>query len=62
MPADPQCLDCLAEGTFPVHLRMCLDCGNIGCCDSSTSLHAARHFRESGHPVIRSAEPEEAWK
>lgn len=61
-PAGPQCLDCLREGTTPVHLRLCLDCGNVGCCDSSPGLHATRHFRESGHPVMRSIEPGESWR
>ncbi|MHA7292501.1 Na+/H+ antiporter [Arthrobacter sp. HLT1-21] len=61
-PGDLRCLDCIAEGTEPVHLRMCLQCGRIGCCDSSAGLHASRHARDSGHPVIRSVEPGEAWK
>ncbi|MBG6180512.1 Na+/H+ antiporter [Arthrobacter sp. CAN_A1] len=62
VPSDLQCLDCVAEGTEPVHLRMCLQCGRIGCCDSSPGLHASRHARNSGHPVVRSVEPGEAWK
>ena len=56
------CEDCIREGTVPVHLRMCLSCGNVGCCDSSPGLHADRHFQESGHPVMRSIEPGEAWR
>jgi uncharacterized UBP type Zn finger protein len=44
------------------HLRMCLTCGHIGCCDSSPHQHASEHFRATGHPVIRSAEPGENWR
>lgn len=56
------CLDCEREGTRPVHLRLCLACGNVGCCDSSVSLHATRHFEQTGHPVMRSFEPAERWR
>jgi uncharacterized UBP type Zn finger protein len=57
------CQDCLAEGlTDWVHLRLCLECGKVGCCDSSPGRHATGHFRSSGHPVIRSAEPGESWR
>lgn len=56
------CEDCIAEGTTWVHLRKCLTCGHVGCCDSSVGKHATRHFRESQHAVIRSAEPGEAWR
>ncbi len=56
------CQDCIREGTRPVHLRICLDCGNIGCCDSSVGRHADRHFHSSHHPVMRSFEPGEAWR
>jgi CPA1 family monovalent cation:H+ antiporter len=45
-----------------VHLRLCLACGNVGCCDSSEGQHARRHHRDTGHPVIRSFEPGEAWR
>ncbi|WP_336712466.1 Na+/H+ antiporter [Arthrobacter sp. USHLN218] len=62
VPVDPQCLDCLTEGTTPVHLRLCLECGNVGCCDSSPGLHAARHYSTSGHAVMRSVEPGESWR
>ncbi|MDJ0319155.1 Na+/H+ antiporter [Pseudarthrobacter sp. PS3-L1] len=62
VPENPACLDCAQEGTDPVHLRMCLSCGNVGCCDSSVGLHATRHFRETGHPVMRSVEPGEEWR
>lgn len=62
LPEEPVCEDCVREGTVPVHLRMCLECGNIGCCDSSPGLHASAHFRRTGHPVVRSAEPGESWR
>ena len=56
------CGDCLREGTDWVHLRACLTCGNVGCCDSSERRHAERHFHDTAHPVMRSAEPGEAWR
>jgi CPA1 family monovalent cation:H+ antiporter len=61
-PAAPRCLDCVREGTTPVHLRMCLECGEVGCCESSPGLHADRHFRNTGHPLMRSVEPGESWR
>ncbi|SES42682.1 sodium/proton antiporter, CPA1 family [Pedococcus cremeus] len=62
-PLTPRgCPDCEREGLVPVHLRLCLVCGNVGCCDSSVGRHAERHFKETGHPVIRSFEPGEAWR
>jgi CPA1 family monovalent cation:H+ antiporter len=56
------CGDCFREGTRWVHLRLCLTCGNVGCCDSSVGRHAERHFHRAGHPVMRSFEPGEAWR
>ena len=56
------CPDCLREGTRWVHLRLCLSCGNVGCCDSSVSKHAELHFNRTEHPVMRSFEPGEAWR
>ena len=55
------CEECLKIGSEWVHLRMCMTCGKIGCCDSSSMKHATAHGRESGHPIIRSAEPGESW-
>ena len=55
------CVDCLREGTKWVHLRLCLTCGNVGCCDSSLRKHATKHFHSTLHPVMRSHEPGEAW-
>ncbi|BBY18039.1 UBP-type zinc finger domain-containing protein [Mycolicibacterium litorale] len=51
----------LGEVTW-AHLRMCMTCGHVGCCDSSPHQHATEHFRRSGHPVMRSAEPGESWR
>jgi CPA1 family monovalent cation:H+ antiporter len=56
------CEECLRDGTRWVHLRLCLSCGHVGCCDSSTEKHAAAHHTEIGHPVMRSIEPGEAWR
>ena len=56
------CEECLAEGTRWVHLRLCLSCGHVGCCDSSVRKHASAHFDQSRHPVMRSIEPGEAWR
>jgi hypothetical protein len=55
------CEDCLRAGGSWVHLRMCQTCGKIACCDSSPSRHASAHAAESGHPIVRSAEPGEQW-
>jgi monovalent cation/hydrogen antiporter len=59
---EPQCGDCLREGTAWVALRQCLQCGSIGCCDSSPRRHATAHFRDTQHPVMESAEPGEDWR
>jgi len=56
------CVDCLAEGSRWVALRRCLECGNIGCCDSSPRQHATRHFHLTTHPVMQSSEPGEDWR
>jgi uncharacterized UBP type Zn finger protein len=55
------CQDCLATGGRWLHLRTCLTCGHVGCCDSSPSRHATKHFHASGHPIVTSAEPGETW-
>jgi uncharacterized UBP type Zn finger protein len=55
------CQDCLLMGGVWLHLRICLECGHVGCCDSSPNRHATAHNRSSGHPIIRSLEPGEAW-
>ena len=55
------CEDCIAIGGRWVHLRMCMTCGHVGCCNDSPNRHAAEHFESSGHPVIQSFEPGEHW-
>jgi uncharacterized UBP type Zn finger protein len=63
VPERLECPDCLALGHRDwVHLRLCLECGHVGCCDSSPGRHASAHYRESKHPVIRSLEPNESWR
>ena len=65
IPAVPDeiagCEECLKTGDGWVHLRMCLHCGHIGCCDSSPNQHARKHHEEFNHHLIRSAEPGETW-
>jgi uncharacterized UBP type Zn finger protein len=55
------CAECIALGDEWVHLRTCLACGHVGCCDSSKNRHATKHFEATGHPVIASAQPHERW-
>ena len=55
------CEDCVKTGDRWVHLRLCLECGHVGCCDSSKNKHATKHFHHSKHPLIRSIEPGESW-
>jgi uncharacterized UBP type Zn finger protein len=57
----PGCEDCLRIGGSWVHLRICLTCGHVGCCDSSPNRHATAHHRASHHPVVTSAEVGETW-
>jgi thioredoxin reductase (NADPH) len=60
-PSGHGCQECLATGGEWVHLRLCMSCGHVGCCDSSPNKHATKHFHRSHHPVIRSYEPGEDW-
>jgi hypothetical protein len=63
VPRTPHgCEDCLRLGTQWVHLRLCLTCGRVGCCDSSPMRHARRHAFGVGHPIVRSMEPGENWR
>jgi uncharacterized UBP type Zn finger protein len=55
------CEECLELGMSWVHLRMCQECGHIGCCDNSIGKHATGHFESTGHPIIRSVQPGETW-
>jgi len=56
-----ECEDCIKTGDTWVHLRLCLICGHVGCCDSSKNKHATKHFKGTTHPLIRSIEPGERW-
>jgi uncharacterized UBP type Zn finger protein len=60
-PSGAGCQDCLATGSWWVHLRLCRTCGKVGCCDESPNRHARAHFRHANHPIIQSFEPDEAW-
>ena len=55
------CEECLKTGSSWVHLRLCLTCGHVGCCDSSPNQHATKHFTRTTHPVMASFEPGERW-
>jgi uncharacterized UBP type Zn finger protein len=55
------CEECVKTGDTWVHLRLCLECGNVGCCDSSKNKHATKHFHHTKHPLMRSIEPGERW-
>lgn len=61
-PSAGGCEECLKSGDEWVHLRMCLECGHTGCCDSSKNRHATKHFQATGHPIMRSIQPGEDWK
>lgn len=60
-PSADGCEDCLRIGGQWVHLRMCLVCGHVGCCDESPNRHATAHWHKGGHPLVRSFEPGEDW-
>ncbi len=59
---EASCSDCVAAGGHWVHLRRCLTCGRVSCCDSSPARHATAHALASGHPVVASVEPGEHWR
>jgi len=56
------CVECLKLGMRWVHLRECLECGHVGCCDSSVGKHATKHFQQTGHPIMQSIQPGESWR
>ena len=60
-PSAQGCEDCIPLGDRWVHLRLCMTCGHVGCCDSSKNRHATAHFHASTHPLIQSYEPGEDW-
>ncbi|MFN2159466.1 MAG: UBP-type zinc finger domain-containing protein [Anaerolineales bacterium] len=60
-PSGQGCEECLKIGDNWVHLRLCLICGKVGCCDNSKNKHATKHFHETGHALVASFEPDEDW-
>jgi uncharacterized UBP type Zn finger protein len=60
-PKTKGCEECLKMGDGWVHLRLCLSCGHVGCCDSSKNKHATKHFHATKHPIVRSQEAGENW-
>ena len=60
-PVATGCVECLRIGSWWVHLRLCLTCGHVGCCDDSPMRHATAHATETGHPIVRSLEQGEDW-
>jgi hypothetical protein len=63
VPRTPQgCEECLRTGSAWVHLRLCLTCGHVGCCDSSPGKHARLHAHAAGHPIVQSFQPGEDWR
>lgn len=60
-PSSVGCKECLETGDEWVHLRLCMTCGHVGCCDDSTNKHATGHFHATKHPVVKSFEPGEDW-
>src|SRR5512138_2989371 len=60
-PSGHGCEECLRTGDGWVHLRLCMTCGHVGCCDDSPNRHATRHHHATGHPVVKSFEPGEDW-
>ncbi len=62
LPSAQGCEDCLKIGDRWVHLRLCLTCGHVGCCDSSKNKHARAHFKDVKHPIVQSFQPAEDWR
>ena len=60
-PGTKECAECVEMGSRWVHLRLCLNCGNVGCCDTSPNKHATAHARTTQHPLVRSIEPGDVW-
>ena len=60
-PSAQGCEDCLKTGDEWVHLRLCMTCGHVGCCDDSKNRHASGHFHAKHHPIVKSFEPGESW-
>ena len=60
-PSADGCEDCLKSGSRWLHLRLCMECGHVGCCDDSPNRHATKHFHKTNHAIIKSFEPGEEW-
>lgn len=60
-PGTPGCQECLEQGMIWVHLRLCRECGHVGCCDQSIGKHASSHFHAMGHPIMEGYDPPEGW-
>lgn len=60
-PGSRECAECVAMGSSWFHLRLCLNCGNVACCDTSPNKHATAHAQSAQHPLVRSIEPQEVW-
>ena len=60
-PSGAGCKECLETGDVWIHLRLCMRCGHVGCCDSSKNRHATKHSQATDHPVVRSFQPGESW-
>ena len=60
-PSADGCEECLKTGDTWVHLRICRNCGHVGCCDSSKNKHATKHYRATGHPIMESYDPPDPW-
>ena len=61
-PSADGCEECLKSGDEWVQLRECLECGHVGCCDSSKNKHATKHYQETKHPIMQSFQPGESWR
>ena len=61
-PRTSGCEECLRLGDSWVHLRLCMSCGHVGCCNSSKNKHATKHFHATSHPIVRSIEQGERWR
>ena len=62
-PTSEGCEECVRDGEHEwFHLRLCMTCGHVGCCDSSPGKHASAHFQATGHPIVRSFQPGETWR
>jgi uncharacterized UBP type Zn finger protein len=61
IPSGQGCLECLRTGDTWFHLRICMTCGQVGCCDQSKNRHARKHFEQTKHPIVKSFQPGEKW-